>query len=133
MSAKTDYSTTLKRMISWPGILLTVYAVFCVLISVGEVFHTLLLAPFLAAYYFTWRNKGIAGLLFILWFIGVCCAECVVPPHQQGSGPWGAFPILILGIVFIIRHAYAKVFQVEDAPRLGRREEWTTKRNRQNG
>jgi hypothetical protein len=66
----------------------------------------LLFVVFIFGYYMTWKNKGVAGLIFILWWIGMWCLELfIIAPmggRDFGDGIGMGLPLFILGILFII-------------------------------
>ena len=57
---------------------------------------------FLVGYYYSWRNKMIAGIIFIIWwgimwYLGLFIAE-----QDRGAGVVMGVPIFIMGILFIV-------------------------------
>lgn len=66
----------------------------------------LLFVVFLAGYFISWKREGVAGLIFILWWVAISCfGQFVAKPLHPGSANEAiglGFPLLILGILFIV-------------------------------
>lgn len=65
----------------------------------------LLFVVFLVGYFISWKREGVAGLIFVLWWVAMWCYGkfIVAPLHGHGTeGIEMGFPLLILGILFIV-------------------------------
>ena len=62
----------------------------------------LLFVLFLVGYYFSWNNEGVAGLIFIFWWIGMWCLALFVVETDRGAGVVMGLPLFILAILFIV-------------------------------
>ena len=47
------------------------------------------------------KKEGLAGLLFIFWWIGMWCLTLFVVEIDRGAGVVMGFPLFVLGILFI--------------------------------
>jgi hypothetical protein len=66
----------------------------------------LLFLLFLIGYFWMWKNEGIAGAIFLLWWVAMWCFEIfVVAPMRPdpGGGIAMGFPLFVLGILFVRR------------------------------
>lgn len=63
---------------------------------------TLLFVVFLIGYLFLWKNELYAGLIFLLWYIGMCYLGLFVAVTDKGASMVLGFPLLVLAILFII-------------------------------
>ncbi len=61
----------------------------------------LLFVLFLVGYYFSWKNEGVAGLIFIFWWIGMWCLALFVAEIDRGAGVVMGLPLFILAILLI--------------------------------
>ena len=57
---------------------------------------------FLIGYYMVWKNEGVAGIIFIFWWVVMWCLALFIAEHDRGSGVVMGLPLFILGILFII-------------------------------
>jgi len=62
----------------------------------------LLFVLFLVGYYLSWKNEGVAGLIFIFWWIGMWCLALFVVEIDRGAGVVMGLPLFILGILFMV-------------------------------
>lgn len=62
----------------------------------------ILFVVFLVGFFISWKREGIAGLIFILWWIGMWYLALFVVEHDHGAGVVMGIPLFILGIGFII-------------------------------
>jgi hypothetical protein len=62
----------------------------------------LLFALFLVGYYFSWKNEGVAGLIFIIWWIGMWCLALFVVETDRGAGVVMGLPLFVLAILFMV-------------------------------
>ena len=66
----------------------------------------LLFLLFLAGYYWMWKSEGIAGAIFLLWWVAMWCFEffIVAPIKPDGGGGIAmGTPLFVLGILFLRR------------------------------
>lgn len=99
-------------------ILLSIYAVLYVILgSLDQLsFNTqnsfglaliILFALFVIGYVISWKNELASGVVFILWFLGMCysnfflCMEGITG-QDCGAGIAMGIPLLILSIFFIV-------------------------------
>jgi hypothetical protein len=57
---------------------------------------------FLTGYYMVWKNEGVAGILFIFWWVVMWCLALFIAEHDRGAGVVMGVPLFVLGILFII-------------------------------
>ncbi len=81
----------------------------------------LLFLLFLIGYLAVWRNEGIGGAVFLLWWVAMWCLEIFVSaPIKDGDGGGGiamGFPLFVLGILFVRRwYKERSVGMVSPAP-----------------
>ncbi len=65
----------------------------------------LLFVLFLVGYFMSWKHEGVAGLIFVLWWVAVLFEGkfIVAPLHGHGiEGIGMGFPVLMLAILFIV-------------------------------
>ena len=62
----------------------------------------LLFVLFLVGYYLSWNNEGVAGLIFIIWWIGMWYLALFVAEIDRGAGVVMGLPLFILGILFMV-------------------------------
>ena len=71
-----------------------------------QVLVKLLFVLFLVGYIAAWKNEGIAGLIFVLWWAAMWCLEIFVvmpvKPEAAGGGIEMGLPLFILGILFLV-------------------------------
>jgi len=63
----------------------------------------LLFVVFLIGFFISWKREGLAGLIFIFWWIGMWYLALFVAKTDRGAGVVMGIPALILGIGFIVR------------------------------
>lgn len=67
----------------------------------------LLFLFFLAGYIAVWRNEGVGGAIFLLWWIAMWCFELLVVAPVKGEDAGGGVvmgtPLFILGLLFVLR------------------------------
>jgi hypothetical protein len=62
----------------------------------------LLFVLFLVGYGITWKNEGLGGLIFVLWWIGMWYLGLFVAEQDRGAGVGMGFPLFVLALLFII-------------------------------
>ena len=62
----------------------------------------LLFVLFLVGYLVTWKNEGLGGLIFVLWWVGMWYLGLFIVEHDRGAGVVMGLPLFILGILFIV-------------------------------
>jgi len=62
----------------------------------------ILFAIFLIGYAISWKNELAAGVIFILWFLGMCYENFFLCTSDCGAGIAMGIPLLILSIFFIV-------------------------------
>jgi len=96
-------------------ILTSIYAVLYVVLIVSALFDEgfrrqgadtlpifIALAIFLVGFVVIWKNEIYGGLIFILWFIGMCYIGLVLSETDRGVAVVMGLPVFILAILFII-------------------------------
>ena len=97
-------------------ILLSVYAILYILFIVDfhlpvndlnfrntENIALIILFPvFTAGYIISWKNVLVSGVIFIIWFIGMCFENFFLCTRDCGAGIGMGIPLLILSILFIV-------------------------------
>jgi hypothetical protein len=68
-------------------ILLSIYAIFAI---------------FVIGYVISWKNELASGIIFILWFLGMCYENFFLCTSDCGAGIGMGIPLLILSIFFIV-------------------------------
>jgi hypothetical protein len=66
----------------------------------------LLFLVFLLGYFAAWKNEGVAGVIFLLWYAGMWCLELFVVAPLRNNGGGGivmGLPLFILGILLTVR------------------------------
>jgi hypothetical protein len=115
---KRGYSKTLRILVSIYGILYLLFIIISFIPSqegspVGgtvpfnpfdfeQTIVKLLFVPFLFGYFILWKNEGLEGLVFIIWWIGMWCLGLFVAQQDRGAGVGMGFPLFILSILLII-------------------------------
>jgi len=61
---------------------------------------------FIIGYSISWKNELTSGVIFIIWFIGMCFHNFFLCTSDCGAGIAMGIPLLILSIIFII---YARI------------------------
>lgn len=66
----------------------------------------LMFVIFLAGYFVAWKNEGVAGVIFILWWVVMWPMDLVVMGPTGSDGPGMAIvmgvPVFVLGILFLV-------------------------------
>jgi hypothetical protein len=57
---------------------------------------------FVIGYIISWKSELTAGVIFILWFIGICYLDLVISDAKSGDGIGMGIPLLVLGILYIV-------------------------------
>jgi hypothetical protein len=94
-------------------ILLSIYAVLYILIGWDDFLSIntwnieysalkILFAIFVIGYVISWKNELASGVIFILWFLGMCYENVFLCTSDCGAGIGMGIPLLILGIFFIV-------------------------------
>jgi hypothetical protein len=97
-------------------ILLSIYAILYILIgwddflsinapnswSVEYSALKILFVIFVIGYVISWKNELAAGVIFILWFLGMCYENFFLCTSDCGAGIAMGIPLLILSIFFIV-------------------------------
>jgi len=72
-----------------------------------QIYVKALFVLFLVGYIVAWRNEGIGGAMFILWFLAMWGVELLIvapiKPKDWGGGIAMGFPLFVLGILFVVR------------------------------
>ena len=62
----------------------------------------LLFVVFLIGFFISWKREGLAGLIFIFWWVGMWCLALFVAKTDHGAGVVMGIPLFIFGIGFLI-------------------------------
>ena len=62
----------------------------------------ILFALFVIGYVISWKNELASGVIFILWFLGMCCENFFLCTSDCGDGIGMGIPLFILSIFFIV-------------------------------
>ena len=62
----------------------------------------ILFVLFVIGYVISWKNELALGIIFILWFLGMCYENCFLCASDCGAGIAMGIPLLIRSIFFII-------------------------------
>lgn len=67
----------------------------------------LMFVLFLPGYFVAWKNEGVAGVIFILWWVVMWGMDLLVmgPSGPEGGGGMGiamGLPVFVLGILFLV-------------------------------
>jgi hypothetical protein len=62
----------------------------------------ILFAIFVIGYIISWKNELASGVIFILWFLGMCYENFFLCTSDCGDGIVMGVPLLILSIFFIV-------------------------------
>ena len=62
----------------------------------------ILFAIFVIGYVISWKNELAAGVIFILWILGMCYENFFLCTSDCGAGIAMGIPLLILSIFFIV-------------------------------
>ena len=62
----------------------------------------ILFAIFIIGYVISWKSELASGVIFILWFIGMCYHNFFLCTSDCGAGIAMGIPLLILSIFFIV-------------------------------
>lgn len=82
----------------------------------------LLFVVFLAGFFVSWKREGIAGIIFVIWWVAMLAFGrfIVTPIHGHGTeGIVMGFPLLIFGILFIISWHNKKRVRTDSASSVG--------------
>jgi hypothetical protein len=63
---------------------------------------------FLAGYFISWKNKLVAGIIFIIWWVIMWYLAIFIAEHDKGGGVGMGLPLFILSILFIVSWYRAK-------------------------
>lgn len=104
MPSKKDRSKVLLILTSLYGIL---YLLFMASESYGTsgsepLVVKLLFVVFLVGYFILWKNEGLGGLVFVIWWLGMWYLGIFVAEHDRGAGVAMGLPLFILAVLFII-------------------------------
>jgi hypothetical protein len=97
-------------------ILLSIYAVLYILIGWDDFLSVnalnswgieysvlkILFIIFVIGYLISWKNELASGVIFILWFLGMCYENFFLCTSDCGAGIVMGIPLLILSIFFIV-------------------------------
>jgi hypothetical protein len=97
-------------------ILLSIYAILYVIIGSGDFLSInapnswgieysvlkILFIIFVIGYLISWKNELASGVIFILWFLGMCYENFFLCTSDCGAGIVMGIPLLILSIFFIV-------------------------------
>jgi hypothetical protein len=97
-------------------ILLLIYAVLYILfiidlvsnikdfksLDIENIVLIILFIIFIIGYGISWKNELTSGVIFIIWFIGMCFHNFFLCTSDCGAGIAMGIPLLILSILFII-------------------------------
>jgi hypothetical protein len=97
-------------------ILLSIYAILYLIIGSGDflslnapnawdIEHSalkILFAIFVIGYAISWKNELAAGVIFVLWFLGMCYQNFFLCTSDCGAGIGMGIPLLILSIFLIL-------------------------------
>jgi len=62
----------------------------------------ILFGLFVIGYTISWKNVLVSGIIFILWFLGMCYENFFLCTSDCGAGIAMGIPLLILSIFFIV-------------------------------
>jgi hypothetical protein len=114
VESNTSNSKKKKIFPSIWHLLTSIYGILYLLFIVAEILSAneqfnpegimvkLLFIVFLIGFYLSWEREGLAGLIFIFWWIGMWYLALFVVEHDRGAGVVMGIPLLIIGIGFII-------------------------------
>jgi len=71
-------------------------------LDIENVVLLILFLIFIIGYGLSWMNELISGVIFIIWFIGMCFHNFFLCTSDCGAGIAMGIPLLILSILFII-------------------------------
>jgi hypothetical protein len=97
-------------------ILLSIYAILYILIGWDDFLSInapnswnieysalkILFAIFVIGYVISWKNELASGIIFILWFLGMCYENLFLCTSDCGAGIGMGIPLFILSIFFIV-------------------------------
>ena len=86
--------------------IIIIYAVLYLMFLISDDFAEgniiyLLFVLFIVGFWISWYNKIIAGIIFLLWYIGVFIYEVFFVEKDGGLGLVLGIPLVIIGIDFI--------------------------------
>ena len=102
-----------KRTLWTLRILLSIYAILYILIGWDDFLSPnswnieysalkILFVLFVIGYVISWKNELASGIIFILWFLGMCYENFFLCTSDCGAGIAMGIPLLIISIFFII-------------------------------
>ena len=105
-----------KKKFSVMQIILTIYGLLYLLFIIGyfipidnydpynleNIVVNLAFVLLLVGYYMVWKNEGVAGIIFIFWWLVMWYLGFFIAEHARGNSVVMGFPLFILGILFII-------------------------------
>ena len=71
-------------------------------VDTGRMIFSLLFAGFAVGLFTSWRNEGLGGLIFIVWWFGTWFLGRFAPDHEQWGAAVMGIPVLILGVLLIL-------------------------------
>jgi hypothetical protein len=77
-----------------------------------ELVFKLLFLLFVVGYIAVWKNEGIGGAIFILWYAGMWVFGLFISSQDGGTVPVFGFPLFILSILFVVRWYKKRDFRV---------------------
>ena len=74
----------------------------------------LMFVLFLPGYFVAWKNEGVAGVIFILWWVVMWGMDLLVmaPSGPEGGGGMAiamGLPVFVLGILFLVNSKKGRV------------------------
>jgi len=102
--SQKKHSRTLLILTSLYGIL---YLLFMITENYGTkgsepIFVKFFFGLFLVGYLIVWKNEGLGGLIFVLWWIGMWCLGFFIAKYDRGVAVVMGFPLFVLAILFLI-------------------------------
>ncbi len=100
-----------KKRFSQLQIILTIYGLLYLLLIITDlstlenfeqIVVNLAFVLFLIGYYMVWKNEGVAGIIFIFWWIIMWFLALFIAGPDREAGVVMGLPVFILGILFII-------------------------------
>ena len=115
--SQSKHSRTLLILTSLYGVL---YLLFMITENYGTTgseptFVKLFFGLFIVGYLIVWKNEGLGGLIFVLWWIGMWYLGFFVAQHDRGAAVVMGFPLFVLAILFLISW-YRRIAATSTAP-----------------
>jgi hypothetical protein len=63
----------------------------------------LLFLLFVVGYIAVWKNEGIGGAIFILWYVGMWVLGLLIAVQDRDTSIVLGFPLFVLSILFVVR------------------------------